>query len=113
MVHVASSAHECLLRRPEEEDHRSPPAGHDQDRGRPRFSPTRQRADHRLLRQKRRTGEEGYRLPAARSLRGAWKGTKPINHEEEVSIVSLRLTRRSWRAFAGNGFYARRRRKGD
>ena len=33
MVHVASSAHEPLLRRPKEEDHRSPPAGHDQERG--------------------------------------------------------------------------------
>ncbi len=35
MVHVAPSTHERLLRRPAQEDRRSPPAGRDQERDRP------------------------------------------------------------------------------
>ena len=35
MVHMAPCTHQRLLRRPQEEDHRCPPTGHDQERGRP------------------------------------------------------------------------------
>src|SRR5215212_8597428 len=95
MVHVAPWANERLLRRPAQEDHRSPKAGHDQDRGRPRLlgEPLLGKA----LRQARRAGapsrpQEASRFQAQdrrgrQEALGGGRGRAPFGHPRRAPRV--------------------------